>query len=241
MTDLSVVVPVYNEEGGIETLVDDLGSVLTPLFADLEVIVVDDASTDGTPDILARLAEERPWLHVERAAVNAGHGPAVVRGLELARAEWIFQIDSDGQFVVAEFPLLWERRGDADLVLGIRERRRDPTHRLLLTRAVRLTTSLLMGARIRDVNTPFRLLRRPVWDDLRPLVGPSTLAPNIFVSVGAKVRGWRVVELPATHRPRVTGTGSLRALRLVRFSLRALGQLLAFRVHLRRLPARAES
>ena len=173
--------------------------------------------------------------------MNAGHGPSVVRGLELARAEWVFQIDSDGQFVVAEFPLLWARRGDADLVLGVREHRRDPTHRLLLTRAVRLTTSLLVGARLHDVNTPFRLLRKPVWEDLRPLIGPATLAPNIFVSVGAKVRGWRVVELPATHRPRATGTGSLRALRLVRFSLRALGQLLAFRVRLRRLRARAKS
>ena len=238
MTELSVVVPVYNEEGAIETLVDDLGSVLTPLFDELQVIVVDDASTDETPAILARLAHDRPWLHVERVAVNAGHGPAVVRGLESARADWVFQIDSDGQFVVAELPLLWARRDDSDLVLGIRQNRRDPTHRLLLTRAVRAAASLLVGARMRDVNTPFRLLRRSVWEDLQPLIGPSTLAPNIFVAVGARVRGWRVVELPATHRPRVTGTGSLRALRLVRFSLRALGQLLAYRVRLRRLPAR---
>jgi len=235
MTELSVVVPVYNEEGAIETLVDDIGSVLTPLFDELQVIVVDDASTDETPAILARLARERPWLRVERAAANAGHGPSVVRGLELARAEWVFQIDSDGQFVVAEFPRLWERRADGDLVLGVRQNRRDPRHRLLLSRAVRFASSLLVGARMRDVNTP---LRRSVWEDLRPLIGSSTLAPNIFVAVGARVRGWRVVELPATHRPRVTGTGSLRALRLVRFSLRALGQLLAFRVRLGRLPAR---
>ncbi|HUG64310.1 MAG TPA: glycosyltransferase family 2 protein [Gaiellaceae bacterium] len=241
MTELSVVVPVYNEEGAIETLVDDLGSVLTPLFDELQVIVVDDASTDETPAILERLAHERPWLDVVRASSNAGHGPSVVRGLELARAEWIFQIDSDGQFVVAEFPRLWERRANGDLVLGVRQNRRDPRHRLLLSRSVRLATSLLVGARMRDVNTPFRLVRRSVWEDLRPLIGSSTLAPNIFVAVGARVRGWRVVELPATHRPRVTGTGSLRALRLVRFSLRALGQLLAFRVRLRRLPAREAS
>ena len=154
----------------------------------------------------------------------------MVRGLELARAEWVFQIDSDGQFIVAELPLLWARRDEGDVVLGVRE--------LLLSRVVRLASSLLVGARMRDVNTPFRLVRRAVWEDLRPVIGPSTLAPNIFVAVGAKVRGWRVVELPATHRPRVTGTGSLRALRLIRFSLRALGQLLAFRVRLRRLPAR---
>ena len=241
MTDLSVVVPVYNEEGAIETLVDDLGAVLTPLFSDLEVIVVDDASTDETPAILARLARERPWLRVERAAANAGHGPSVVRGLGLARADWVFQIDSDGQFVVAEFPQLWARREEGDLVLGVRENRRDPTHRLLLSRVVRLASSLLVGARMRDVNTPFRLVRRAVWEDLRPLVGSSTLAPNIFVAVGAKVRGWNVVELPATHRPRVTGTGSLRALRLVRFSLRAFGQLLAFRARLRRFPPRADT
>jgi glycosyltransferase involved in cell wall biosynthesis len=238
VTDLSVVVPVYNEAGGIEALVEDLGRELTPRAENLEVIVVDDASTDETPRILERLARERPWLRVERPERNAGHGPAVVRGLRLARAEWVFQIDSDGQFVVAEFARLWDRRDSADLVLGVRTQRNDPLHRLLLSRTVRIATSLLAGRRIRDANTPFRLLRRAVWTDLEGLIGPEALAPNILVTLGAAVRGWRIADVPVTHLPRERGVSSLRALRLVRFSLRGLGQLVGYRYRLARAPAR---
>jgi glycosyltransferase involved in cell wall biosynthesis len=65
--DLSVVVPVFNEAGSIETLVRDFERELVPRFDRVEVIVVDDASTDETPAILERLAAERPWLDVQRA------------------------------------------------------------------------------------------------------------------------------------------------------------------------------
>jgi glycosyltransferase involved in cell wall biosynthesis len=239
VVDLSVVVPVYNEAGSIETLVRDFERELVPRFERIEVIVVDDCSTDATPGILAGLARERAWLEVQRAEQNAGHGPAVMRGLRCARAEWIFQIDSDGQFVVGEFPRLWEQRHAADLVLGVRAQRNDPTHRLLLTRAVRLAASLLAGRRIRDVNTPFRLLRRSVWGELQPLIGPDTLAPNILVTLGVAVRGRRIVDVPVTHLAREGGTSTLRALRLARFSLRGLGQLIAFRYRLGRAPSTA--
>jgi hypothetical protein len=102
---------------------------------------------------------------------------------------------------------------------------------------VRIATSLLAGRRVRDANTPFRLVRRAVWDDLRPFVDERTLAPNIFVTLAAAVRGWRIIEVPVTHLPRETGTVSLRALRLVRFSARGLGQLVALRYRLARAPA----
>ena len=239
MSELSVVIPAYNEAESIERLVDDLALALPEVARQFEVIVVDDASTDETPAILHRLAAERAWLHVERADRNAGHGPSVIRGLDKAKAEWILQIDSDGQFVVAELALLWAARAECDVALGVRALRHDPRHRLLLTRAVRVGTSLLGGRGLRDVNTPFRLVRREVWDDLRPLVDAATLAPNIFVSLGASVRGWRIVEVPVTHLPRETGSVSLRTLKLVRFSLRGLVQLVAFRVRLARTTSHA--
>lgn len=236
---LAAVMPVYNEAEVIEALILDLERELVPVVEGLLVVVVDDASTDETPAILERLAADRPWLRIERPVRNAGHGPSVVRGVGLAGAEWIFQIDSDGQFVVSEFTRLWERREDGDLVLGIRVDRHDPPHRLALSRTVRIATSLLAGRRVRDANTPFRLVRHTVWDDLRAFVDGGTLAPNIFVTLGAAVRGWRIVEVPVTHLPRETGTVSLRALRLVRFSARGLGQLVAFRYRLARAPERA--
>jgi glycosyltransferase involved in cell wall biosynthesis len=226
---LSVVVPVHDEERTIAALVEDLERDVVPVVGGAEVIVVDDASTDATPAILAELRERRPWLRVERLEPNVGHGRAVRHGLELARGEWVFGLDSDGQFVVSEFARLWDRREEADLVLGIRERRHDPRHRLVLSRLVATVSSLLAGRRIRDANTPFRLLRRRAWDDLRPTLDPAALAPNVLVTVGAGLRGWRVAEIPVTHLAREGGTSTLRSLRLLRFSLRGLWQLVAYR------------
>ena len=168
---LSVVVPCFNEAKGIADLVVDLEQELIPLGEPFEVIVVDDCSTDDSPRLLDELAQGREWLHVHHAEQNAGHGPSVIRGLELARGRWIFQIDSDRQFVVAEFADLWERRHDADLVLGVREDRHDPLHRLVLTGAVRLVVSALALRRLRDPNVPFRIYRRELWEDLRQFMG----------------------------------------------------------------------
>jgi glycosyltransferase involved in cell wall biosynthesis len=231
---LSVVLPVFNEEAGIEDLILELERELLPLVEPLEVILVDDCSTDESPRILDRLAEDRDWLHVHHAEQNAGHGPSVMRGLGLARADWIFQIDSDRQFLVAEFGDLWSRSEDADLVLGVRADRHDPLHRLVLSRAVRWVVSALALRRLRDPNVPFRLYRREVWEDLRQFMGPETLAPSIFVTLGAVRRGWRVVEVPVTHLRGTREVSTLRKWRLVKFSLRGLGELLAFRYKLAR-------
>jgi dolichol-phosphate mannosyltransferase len=237
MTALSVVMPVYNEAEVIERLVLELEQVIVSGLPDVELIVVDDRSTDDTGAILDRLAQGRSWLAVEHASENAGHGPSVLRGLRQARGDWIFQLDSDCQFRVADLWKLWALRTEADLVLGVRASRQDPTHRLVLSRIVALTVSALARRRLRDANVPFRLIRRELWDDLDPLIGHAALAPSILVSIGAVARAWRLVETPVTHLPRA-GSSSLRAVRLVSFSLRGLLELIGFHRQLRRQPKR---
>lgn len=232
--ELSVVVPCFNETKGIADLVLDLERELVPLGEPFEVIVVDDRSTDDTPRLLDELAEGREWLHVHHAERNAGHGPSVIRGLELARGQWIFQLDSDRQFVVAEFADLWEHRHDADLVLGVRADRDDPLHRIVLSRTVSIVVSALALRRLRDPNVPFRLYRRELWEDLRQFMGPTTLAPSIFVTLGAVSRGWRLVEVPVTHLRGTREVSTLRKWRLVKFSLSGLKELLVYRSRLAR-------
>ena len=235
---LSVVIPVWNEEGVIGELIRELDAEIGPRFERLQIVVVDDASTDATPSILKGLGSLDGRLHVLRAERNRGHGPSVVRGLEHAEGDWILQLDSDGQFVVAELWTLWERRANADLVLGVRVDRRDPRHRRVLSCVVSIAVSLLAGRRLRDPNVPFRLLRRSLWDDLSRFVPQDALAPSILVALAASVRGYRVVEQPVTHLGRTKGQSSLRALRLLRFSLRGLAQLVRFRLSLRLAPRR---
>jgi glycosyltransferase involved in cell wall biosynthesis len=89
--------------------------------------------------------------------VKRGQGPSLRRGLAVSSGEWIFLIDSDRQFVADEFWNLWNRRQDADLVLGLRRPRRDAFHRVVLSVVVSLVVSLLAGRRIRDPNVPFSL------------------------------------------------------------------------------------
>jgi glycosyltransferase involved in cell wall biosynthesis len=229
---LAVVIPVHDEEATIPDLIEELGRDVVAKHHSAVVIVVDDASTDSTPAILARRAAADPWLHVEHSERNRGHGPTVRRGLDLALADWIFELDSDGQFVVSEFWSLWERRTEADVVIGVRTERRDSLHRRLLSRGVALVTSVLAGRRLRDPNDPFRLLRREVWEDVRAFV-PEDVGPiHVLFSVGAVKRGWRVAEVPISHLPRPSGHSTLRAFRLARFCARGLWQLLTFRIAL---------
>lgn len=232
--------PVYNEAAVIEPLVLELERDLLDRLegAETEVIVVDDCSTDGTGQILERLARDRRWLTVVRARVNAGHGPSVLRGLRRAEGDWIFQLDSDRQFLVEDFHSLWRCRDDADLVLGVRVNRRDAGHRIVLSRVIAATVSLLARHRLRDANTPFRLVRRALWEDLEPLIGQRALAPSIMVSLGAARRAWGIREVPVTHLPRAHGPSSLRALRLLSFSLAGLRELLAFHRRLERAATR---
>ena len=240
MSSLSIVMPVYNEGEVIEPLVLELERQVVEALPDVELVVVDDRSTDQTGPILDRLARGRDWLVVEHAAQNAGHGPSVVRGLCRARGEWIFQLDSDGQFEVADFWKLWEARAEADLVLGVRTERRDPLHRLVLSRVISLAVSALARRRLQDPNVPFRLVRRELWEDIEPLLSPSTLAPSILTALGAVARRWRVVQVPVRHLPRTRGSSSLRSARLVWFSLRGYRELLAFHRGLKRRPARTQ-
>ena len=100
---LSVVVPVWNEEATIGTLVEELDAQLPSWAEGVEIIVVDDASRDKTPAILASLADERSRVRVIRSNENRGHGASVLRGLAEASGDWVFHVDSDGQFVVSEF------------------------------------------------------------------------------------------------------------------------------------------
>ena len=197
-----VVVPAWNEEDVIGRVVEDVAREVVARLDSAELVVVDDCSTDRTPEILAELAASTPSLRVVRLERNAGHGAAVLEGLRRSDADWIFQLDSDGQFVVAEFWKLWQRRESADLVLGVRAHRRDPAHRLLLSRVVAAVVSVLSRRRLRDPNVPFRLIRRSLWDDLAPLLPSGTLAPSILTVVGAAVRGWRIAQVPVTHLPR---------------------------------------
>lgn len=230
---VTIVMPAHNERALIERTVDEWCAVARRIPG-ARVLVVDDASTDGTGQILERLAAERPGLlEVLRNPRNLGHGGSALAGLARVSTPFAFQTDSDGEFPAEEFWPFWERRDACDFVFGFRAHRADGPFRLVVTRTLRLLIRTLFGRRVRDVNCAFRLMRRDAMHDALARVPRDAFIPLALLGIEARSGRWRVEERPARWVGRAAGAPSLRGARVW---LRALA--LSFR-DLVRLRARS--
>jgi len=162
VSDLMVVMPVYNEERALPSVVGEWMAALEAIVGDFHLLCLDDGSDDATPAVLQALQQQHPRLLVQRGP-NRGHGPTCLQGYRIAlesEASWILQIDSDGQCESACFGDFWARRSNSCSLYGYRWPRQDGLHRSLFSRLL----SLLVWARTRtwvgDANVPFRLLHR---------------------------------------------------------------------------------
>jgi glycosyltransferase involved in cell wall biosynthesis len=230
--DLTVVVPVYNEEDAIGGVLGSWRADLERLGIDYRFTVYDDGSTDGTPRVLDELAERDPRLSVFRHE-NRGHGPTVLRGYLEARTPWILQIDGDGEMASSHFAALWQRRESYDFVVGARQDRVCALVRRLVSAGSRAAVRLLIGKGVRDVNSPYRLMRREALLPLLDLVPRRAFAPNTLLSGLAARARLRVVEVPVPHQGRQSGRPSLRGRRLVAAVVRSFRDTLATAVRAR--------
>ncbi len=226
---LSVVMPAYNEEDGIEVAVQAVQVNILDRVPNSELVVVNDGSRDGTGALLDRLASADPRVRVIHKA-NGGHGPAIMTGLGEAAGEFVFLIDSDNQIPLEEFAPFWTAVQEGnDAAFGVRRVRHDAELRKVLTVVIRLSLSTLFGVRLYDSNVPYKLLRQSLWTSARPLIPDGTLAPSLFLAVFAARRGYRIRYIDVTHKDRETGTVSIRRWKLIKFCARAFRQLLDFR------------
>jgi dolichol-phosphate mannosyltransferase len=225
---LSVVMPAYNEEGSIEKAIQEIQAKVLDPVGNSELICVNDGSRDRTGAILDKLARSDQRIRPIHQT-NAGHGAALRNGLDRARGEYIFLIDSDRQIPIEAFDSLWSSAKERDGAFGVRSARHDPWIRLILTRIVRLSLKILFGVSLRDANAPFKIIRRSAWADTSVVIPPDTLAPSIFLAVSMSRRPYDFVEVDVPHRIRETGKGSLKIAKLVSFCTTAFGQLLRFR------------
>lgn len=227
-----LVMPAYNEEGCIAAVVASWSTELARHFGDrFRLIVVNDGSRDRTGAILDASAATNPLLHVIHQA-NAGHGGALLHGYREAIKQdtrYVFQVDSDDQFVPGDFARLWELRDASPCVLGHRSERHDSLHRLVITRILRVVLLILYGCYPKDANIPFRLFKTPFLAAALKLIPSTTFAPNIFLAVIASRAGANLHHLPVSHQDRKTGTVSIVRWKLIKVCFRCVGELLAFR------------
>jgi len=233
-TSLTLFFPMYNEKETIERVVSKALDVLETLADDHEVVIVDDASDDGSEQIADRLARQYPQVRVVRHAHNMGYGAALRTGLQSATKELVFYTDSD------EPVDLWEiERALAliapvvDLVVGYRIKRYDTPRRFVYSKVYNLLCHLLFGIRVRDVNFSFKLVRRQVLQRVHLSAG-STFIDGELLAEAARY-GYQVVEIPVEYLPRRSGKSSFDSLHA---ALYALEEMLAYwwRTRVRCLP-----
>jgi glycosyltransferase involved in cell wall biosynthesis len=206
MPSISLVMPAYNEADNIEPMVEEATPALEANAEDYEIIVVDDGSADDTAAVTRRVMASHPHVRLVEHPVNQGFGAAVFSGFTNAEKDWIFYTDADRQFVLSELERFVPYMNQADLLAGYRAPRRDPFLRVFYGKGWSALCTLLFGYTVRDVDCGFKLFRRDIIQNLAPTIASRGATFSIEWLVRAKRAGYRFVELPVTHRPRVMGS-----------------------------------
>ena len=195
MNNVSVVVPLYNEEESIAMLQQELADALSGL--DYEIIFVDDGSRDQS---VARIAAD-PRSRVLRFEKNAGQSAAIFAGLQAVRSQVAVLIDGDLQNDPADIPrLLAEISRGADLVCGYRAQRKDTLLKRMTSRVANFVRSRFTRDGVRDTGCTLKAMRRECIGALVPFKGMHRFIPALL-----KGAGYRLVEVPVNHRPRRFG------------------------------------
>ncbi len=214
--DISVVVPVLNEEESLPHLFQRLTEALDGSGYSYEIIVVDDGSTDGSFDVMRQIQARDDRLRVVRFRRNFGQTAAFAAGFDRARGDVVITIDADLQNDPADIPALMAKLAEGyDVVSGWRVDRKDrfldrrlPS--ILANRLIAWTT----GVRIHDYGCSLKAYRRDVLADVR-LYGEM----HRFIPALAYAAGARVTEIPVNHFPRQFGRAKYGISRTVKVIL----------------------
>ena len=227
---LTVLMPAHNEADIIAAAVTEWHAEVIAKISGSRLLVIDDASTDRTPQVLDQLTNTLPGFNFIHRDVNVGHGKALRFGFRQVESDFVFQTDSDRQHRPSDFWRLWELRDQYDFVFGVREKRQDGAFRLAVTNLMRLVNWLLWQVWISDANCPFKLMRRDALAAVLKRVPEDSFIPMVMVSILARRMRFRVTEVRVQHLPRLGGTQSLRGMvRWARVTWRCTCQLARLR------------
>ena len=206
--ELSALLPAYNEEEVLPIALEEAVTALETLCETWELLVVDDGSTDSTPDILASWAGREPRIRVVTQPTNEGYSAALIRGFDACRYEAIFYTDADAQFDLMDIAELYPRLADADMVAGYRVGRQDHAIRFVTSAVYNRLQGWILGIRARDVNCAFKLFRRSFFEKVRLSSDGFLIDAELYAR--AKRAGLTWVQVGVQHHPRQAGDGTVR-------------------------------
>ena len=205
MDQLHVILPVYNEKGGIYTVLKSWKKELDRYRISYRILVCEDGSTDGTKEIL-KSVQNKFNLILNQKSYRRSYGGAVIDGIKSSSAEFILCIDSDGQCNPKDFGKFWNRRGLADVIMGWRTKRNDPYQRRVYSSLFKIAFKLLFSTPLHDPSCPFVLFKRQkVVSYIKMLKFLKEGFWWGFVGMCVK-KNIAIEEIPIRHNVRLSGT-----------------------------------
>lgn len=224
MDSLYIVMPAYNEEDNICSVVEDWYGVLLDKSDDSRLVIADSGSTDKTHEMLLNLQKKYPKLEV---LSNTGkyHGPKLIALYKYAiskGADFIFQTDSDGQTNPNEFMFFWYRRNEYDGIFGNRLVRGDGRSRAFVEKVVCILLKLFFKVNIPDANAPFRLMRTNIVGKYINRFENDYALPNIMIATFFVYYKERVLFENISFESRQHGKNSINILKIVQIGFKSL-------------------
>ncbi len=222
---LYIIVPAYNEQDNIESVVKDWHSVVAKISKTSCLAIIDDGSKDDTYEILKKLQKKYKQL-TPITKKNSGHGGTVLYGYQHALkkgANYVFQTDSDGQTNPEEFWQMWDERNNYDFQCGWRLGRQDGLSRKMVTRVLKIVVLLRFHAWVDDANTPFRLMNaKTLALKIKKIPKDYNLSNVMLAVLYKKDDSMRKQWVRISFKPRQGGVNSINMKRIFKIGRNAL-------------------
>lgn len=204
MTQVSIILPVYNERKTIELVLKEWRKELNKYKISYEFVICEDGSTDGTSDLLKKI-KDKYSLVLNQEEIRRGYGGAVIDGIKSAKSQYLLSIDSDGQCDPKDFKKFWENRNKADVIIGWRKNRVDAAQRKIFSFLFKSVFELLFQISIHDPSAPFVLYKKKTV--LPYLKYYKFLKEGFWWGfIGAAVKNnLSIYEIPINHKVRLSG------------------------------------
>jgi glycosyltransferase involved in cell wall biosynthesis len=208
IAELSALMPAYNEQEVLPVALEEAVTALEDLCETWELVIVDDGSTDRTPEILAEWADRVAKIRVVTQKENSGYSQALIRGFSECRYQAIFYTDADAQFDLHDIADLYPLLAEVDMVTGYRMGRQDRWIRFVTSGVYNKLQGWLLGLRVRDVNCAFKLFRRSFFEKVRLSSDGFLIDAELYAR--ARLAGQSWAQVAVQHRPRELGSTTVK-------------------------------
>ncbi len=199
--EISIVVPVFNEQDNLRPLLTEIETVMKGLGKPFEIIFIDDKSTDRSLKTLEELKKEKSFVRIVRHSINSGESAAEATGFKFANGDVIITMDADQQNDPSDIPSLLASLGkDVAAVCGVRRKRMDTIVKKISSRTANAFRNFVTGDRISDAGCTYRAIRRSALWQIQVFNGMHRFLPTLL-----RFQGYKVIEILVNDRPRTRG------------------------------------